>query len=414
VIGLVCCWKWATENKRLEKSPAYTGLLRLASGFFAVIVIAEVWGKDTIAFYLFNSVIDSTTVILIFVLFLRLVHGVVEWLFNISALRKAVVLYSDDIDSIVQRTMSFVWIAACGLILLPSLLMVWGVYGNLQKATKGFWNFGFDVGTQRITVGLVIIVIAVLYGSFVVSWSCQKIFLDVLLRKKKVQRGVRLSIERLIHYFVIFVGFLVAISLIGFDMTKFTIILSALGVGIGFGLQGVVNNFVSGLTLLFERPIRQGDIIEVAGIWAEVKNIGLRATTVQTFDQADLIIPNADLTTNQVINWTLSNRQARTIISVGVAYGSDVSRVIEILTACAKDNERVAEKPEPQVLFQEFGESALNFELRVWIIDTNYRLATRSQLHQEIDKRFREANIVIAFPQRDLHIRSIDKSKDTF
>jgi len=236
------------------------------------------------------------------------------------------------------------------------------------------------------------------------------LFLDVLLRKRKVQRGVRLSIERLIHYAVIFIGFLLVISIIGFDLTKFTILISALGVGIGFGLQGVVNNFVSGLILLFEQPVRQGDIVEVAGVWAEVKNIGLRATTVQTFDQADLIIPNADLTTNQVTNWTLSSRQVRLIIPVGVAYGSDVPLVFEILTECAKANEKVAKTPEPVVLFLKFGESSLDFELRVWIIDTDYRLRVRSQLHQEIDRRFREKNIVIAFPQRDVHLQTPNES----
>ena len=153
-----------------------------------------------------------------------------------------------------------------------------------------------------------------------------------------------------------------------------------------------------------------GDIIEVGVIWAEVKNIGLRATTVQTFDQADLIIPNADLTTNQVTNWTLSNRQVRLIIPVGVAYGSDVPLVMKILTECAQANERVVKKPEPGVLFLRFGESSLDFELRVWVTDTDYRLVTRSQLHQEIDRRFREKNIVIAFPQRDLHVRGVDES----
>jgi small-conductance mechanosensitive channel len=148
-----------------------------------------------------------------------------------------------------------------------------------------------------------------------------------------VETGVRVSIARLVHYVFIFAGFVLAR---GFEFTKLTIVLSALGVGIGFGLQAVVNNFVSGLILLFERPVRVGDYIEIGGNWAEIKKIGLRATTVQTFDQADVIIPNADLITNQVTNWTLSNRRVRLIIPVGVAYGSDVALVMETLLACAK------------------------------------------------------------------------------
>jgi small-conductance mechanosensitive channel len=387
-----------------------TGLLRLISTFYMIMVIAEIWGIESLAFYLFVSVNKTIAAILVLMMFQRTIHGTVEWFFHTTTARKAAVLYSSDIESIVSRTVHFVNFLIVGMLLVPGLLIVWGVYDNLERAIIGLWEFGYKIGPLRISVGLVIILIAVLYGSFIASWIIQKLFLDVVLRRKKVQRGVRVSIERLIHYFVVFFGFLVAISLIGFDMTKFTIILSALGVGIGFGLQGVVNNFVSGLILLFEQPVRQGDIVEISGTWAEVKKIGLRATTIQTFDQADLIVPNADLTTNQVTNWTLSSRQVRLIIPVGVEYGSDVPRVFEILSECAKDNEMVAKNPEPVVLFQEFGESSLNFELRVWVKDTDFRLRTRSQLHQEIDKRFREANITIAFPQRDLHLRSMDES----
>jgi small-conductance mechanosensitive channel len=202
----------------------------------------------------------------------------------------------------------------------------------------------------------------------------------------------------------------VALLALGFEFTKLTIILSALGVGIGFGLQGIVNNFVSGLILLFERPVRVGDFIELGGKWAEIKNIGLRATTVQTFDHADVIIPNADLVSNQVINWTLSNRRVRLIIPVGVAYGSDVSLVMETLMVCARTSSKVAETPEPEVLFLSFGESSLDFELRVWVPNAEERLSVKSELHQEIDRSFREAKIEIAFPQRDLHLRSLDES----
>jgi small-conductance mechanosensitive channel len=153
-----------------------------------------------------------------------------------------------------------------------------------------------------------------------------------------------------------------------------------------------------------------GDSIEIEGKWAEIKRIGLRSTTVQTYDQADVIIPNADLVTNQVTNWTLSTRQVRLTVPVGVAYGSDVPLAMETLVACAKNHEMVNEFPPPQVLFLRFGESSLDFELRIWVKDADHRLKVQSELHQEIDRRFREANIEIAFPQRDLHVRSVDES----
>jgi small-conductance mechanosensitive channel len=206
------------------------------------------------------------------------------------------------------------------------------------------------------------------------------------------------------------VGFSLALLALGFEFTKLTIMVSALGVGIGFGLQSVVNNFVSGLILLFERPVRVGDYIELGGNWAEVKNIGLRATTVQTLEQADVILPNADLVTNPVTNWTLSNRRVRVTVPVGVAYGSDVTLVMETLLACAKANPKVTNTPASQVLFLKFGENSLDFELRVWVRDAEERLRVISELHQEIDRSFREAKIEIAFPQRDLHLRSMDES----
>jgi small-conductance mechanosensitive channel len=234
--------------------------------------------------------------------------------------------------------------------------------------------------------------------------------MDEVLVSRRVERGVRLSIGRLVHYVLIFVGFSLGLIVLGFDFTKLTIMLSALGVGIGFGLQSIVNNFISGLILLFERPVRVGDSIELDGKWAEIKRIGLRSTNVQTFDQADVIVPNADLVTNQVTNWTLSNRRVRLTIPVGVAYGSDVSLVMETLMACPQANEMVVKTPAPQVLFLSFGESSLDFELRVWVTDADHRLKVRSELHQEIDRHFREANIEIAFPQRDLHLRSVDES----
>jgi small-conductance mechanosensitive channel len=280
----------------------------------------------------------------------------------------------------------------------------------MEAATKGLLALGFNLGAHRITLGLLILSTGILYGSFLASWVVQKLFVDQVFFKRRVERGVRLSVARLAHYAIVIAGFLLALSTLGFEIGKITILISALGVGIGFGLQGVVNNFVCGIILLFEQPVRVGDHVEIGGQWAEIKRIGIRSTIVETFDKADLIIPNADLISNQVTNWTLTNRQSRLIIPVGVAYGSDVPLVMETLKACATVDARAAKTPPPQVLYLSFGENALEFELRVFVSDTDNRMAVRSAIHQEIDRRFREANIKIAFPQRDLHLRSVDES----
>ena len=407
--GLVFCWRLAAESVRQKDDRFYRWPLRAGAFFLAFIIVAQIWGKQGLAEFLFISLIRSIALVLGFMLFLYMIRGSLEWVFRLSFLQRAAFFYRST-DTIIRRVTIFVDIALCGLLFLPAILLTWGLFGSLSAAIKGLLELGFNLGSQRISIGLVIISAGILYGSFLASWMVQKVLIDEVLARRRVETGVRVSIARLVHYVFIFIGFLLALLALGFDFTKLTIILSALGIGIGFGLQSIVNNLVSGLILLFERPVRVGDFIEVGGKWAEIRKIGLRATNVQTFDQADVIIPNADLVSTQVINWTLSNRRVRLIIPVGVAYGSDISLVMETLMACTRENSKIAEAPPPQVLFLKFGESALEFELRVWVLDADNRLVVSSELHQEIDRRFREAKIEIAFPQQDLHLRSVDES----
>ena len=410
LVGLLFCLRWAGESVRHKESGLYKCLLRLGSLFFAVIIIAEIWGKQTLALYLFVSLIDSITTAFVFTLFIYMIHGGLEWLLRTSPLQRVEVFHSNNTEIIIRQVARLLYVAIWGLVVLPAILMIWGLYDSLEGAMKGLLSLGFNLGSQRISVGLLLVSAGILYGSHLASVVFQKLLMDEVLVRRRVERGVRHSIGRLVHYAIAFLGFLLALWTLGFNFTQFTIILSALGVGIGFGLQSIVNNFVSGLILLFERPVRVGDTIELGGKWAEIRRIGLRSTTVQTLDHADVIIPNSDLITNQVTNWTLSNRQVRLTVPVGVAYGSDVSKVMETLITCANANSTVAKIPAPQVLFLSFGESSLDFELRIWVSDADHRLKVRSELHQEIDRSFREAKIEIAFPQRDLHLRSLDES----
>ena len=306
--------------------------------------------------------------------------------------------------------MALFFYVVMGLFSLSAILIIWTVYDNYAEATKALLSLGFNLGSQRITVSLIILAAALLYGSLVMSWIFRALLTEGVFTKHEVGAGVQHSVGRLVQYALVFIGFLLALTALGFELTKLTIIISALGVGIGFGLQSVVNNFVSGLIMLFERPVRVGDTIELGGLWAEIRKIGLRATVVRTFDAADIVVPNSDLISNQVTNWTLSDRVVRRIIPVGVAYGSDVPLVTETLMECAQANSNVLRMPAPQVLFRDFGESSLDFELRVWISNVDDMLVVESDLRHDIDRRFRDKGIEIAFPQRDLHIRSVDES----
>jgi len=407
-LGLLLCLWMAMSQACRRESQLYTWGGALGACLFTVILIAEFWGQTGLAELLFLASVRTVLLVLGGWLLAHLARGALEWAFHNPSFQRVSLVHTNT-AAVVHRLirLSDVFI---GVLVLSSLLVTWRVYDSPVSAVRGLLSFGFNLGPQRISVGLVLVAVAIVYGAFFASWAVQRLLVEGTLTKRQVGIGVKTSISRLIHYALVCVGFMLALTVLGFDLTKLTILFSALGIGIGFGLQGVVNNFICGLILLFERPVRVGDYIEIEGKWAEIKKIGLRSTTVLTFDRADVIIPNADLISNQVTNWTLTDRQVRLIIKVGVAYGSDVPLVIETLMQCTVENPDVTRTPAPQVLFTAFGESALNFELRVYTAEVNNRMQILSDLHQDIDKRFRQAGIEIAFPQRDLHVRSVAES----
>ncbi len=405
--GLLFLIALSVTLKKKNNTGIYLWLFRSGAWFCAGIIFLEIWGRTALASYLFISLIDTITVILIFVLFMYMMRGCLEWLFSTPLLRRSTALNDSETSGIVKRFARFFETLIILLIVIPSTLMIWGRYQSLGEATTGVMSFGVNFGANRLTVSLLIISATILSGAFLISWLVQKVLIDQVLFQRRMEKGARISIARLAHYFIVVIGFLFAISALGFEITKITILFSALGVGIGFGLQGIVNNFVSGLVLLFEQPVRVGDLIEFNGMWAEIKHIGIRATVLRNFDSADLIIPNANLISNEVTNWTFNDRQTRIKIAVGVAYGSDVALVKETLMECARDNARVQESPSPKVFFLEFGASSLDFELRAFV-PASLRIEAISELHEEIEKRFREKGIIIAFPQLDMHLSGLD------
>ena len=409
IASIIFCFRWAARGKGGKGGKHYSWLLYFISLVFLVIIIAEIIGEKNLAIYLFESMLRTIVNFLILLMLMYLIRGGVELLFR-DIINKVLKTTKNDNESTVQHILFFINSVIVIFILIPATLFIWGVYDNIQAANVGLMNFGFNLGEVRVSIGLIVTAVGILYVSYIISITLQYLLMNNALSKRHINKGARLSINRLVNYFILFIGFLLAISALGFEITKLTIILSALGVGIGFGLQGFVNNFVSGLILLFEQPVREGDIIQVGGDWSTIKKIGLRATRVKTFDEADVIIPNAELVYNQVTNWTLSNRHVRIIIQVGVAYGSNVALVIETMIAAAKASNSIVKEDVSQALFVGFGDSTLNFELRVWALEASNRIQVISDLYQDIDRRFREAKIEIAFPQLDLHVRSADKT----
>lgn len=280
---------------------------------------------------------------------------------------------------------------------------------EFSTALGTVFSTGLSVGELEISLGGVIVFVVSVAIAIYVSRFVRYVLDEDVLARLDLPRGVPYAISSSAFYVILMLGFTAALAAAGIDLTRFTILAGALGVGIGFGLQNVVNNFVSGLILLFERPIKTGDTIEVGALMGEVRRIGIRASVVRTWQGAEVIVPNATLISDAVINWTLSDRQRRIEIDVGVKYGTDPERVLALLIEVAKANEQILEQPEPSALFLAFGDSSLNFRLRAWTAQFDSWTLVRSDLTVAVNRALAEAGIEIPFPQRDLHVRSVDE-----
>ena len=400
-------WR-AIETARHGSSILMVWVMRLAALFLLVVFIAEVIGQTVFAMQVFDAFNRSVIFVLLGWMVITLVRGGLELVVKSPVFQK-VSFFKKNAAVIMRRMMLLVQILMWTFI-FSNIMVDWGLFNLPSEAIQGFLALGFMVGEKKITIGLVLAAVAILYGSFIISWAVQTVFMEEVLRRRQVELGVRMSMARLVHYVLVLVVFMIALSALGFDLKNITILGGALGIGIGFGLQTVVSNFVCGLILLFERPLKVGDVIELGEQRGRVKKLGLRSTVVQTFDQAEVVVPNTDLISNPVTNWTLADRQIRFTIPVGVAYGSDVALVMKSLTEFAQENPLILKDPAPQVLFSALGASSLDFELRIWIEDFNDRRQVQSELLVEIDRRFRELDIEIPFPQSDLHLRSVDQN----
>ena len=264
-----------------------------------------------------------------------------------------------------------------------------------------------EVGQTHLILWSVLYIIIFLILLFYVTAKLRNLIVDRLLAGSSVEIGVRQAVGSIIRYIVIAIGLVIILQTAGIDVSSLTILAGALGIGVGFGLQNITNNLVSGIIILLERPIKVGDRIEVGKVIGDVLKISLRATTVRTNDNIAIIVPNSDFVSSTVTNWSYTDRDVRFNIPVGVSYNSDPEVVRRILVEVADDHPGVLKEPKPDVIFEEFGESSLNFLLRVWTREYITRpFILRSELNFAIKKKFKEHGIEIPFPQRDLHIRS--------
>jgi small-conductance mechanosensitive channel len=284
------------------------------------------------------------------------------------------------------------------------------VYEGMMGAVSDL--FRRPLGSDRVhfTLANALGVLLILVCGYALANAFTFFLKKAVLPKLPLNRGVPYAISTVTYYVLLLLVAVAALSAAGVELNKFTVLTGALGVGLGFGLQNIVNNFVSGLILLFERPIHVGDTVEVGGLVGMVRRIGARSSTVLTFQGAEVIVPNSNLISNQVINWTLSSQWRRVDVTIGVAYGTDPERVIKLLVGVAQSYPGVLLARPPMAFFLGFGESALRFELRFWSDQQDTWFQLQSDVTVAVAKAIKEAGIEIPFPQRDLHVRSIGVS----
>lgn len=404
--ALLCSWR-ARVNEAEGRSLTFIIGVKLGGASLALVFLSQVAGYVAFSNHLLDVTIKTVFLGVIAWMIDLILRGVIDFIFDNGFVRRYELINRHYRLFIKRATMIADTVVV--FVAFASMISVWGFFDSTLLSVERILAFGISLQGYRVSLGMLVWAVILVYASLAVSWLVQTVLDEEVYPRRKVEKGVGISINRLINYAFVIVGAVFGLSAIGIELQNLTVVVGALGIGIGFGLQNIVNNFASGLILLFERSIKVGDIVQIRGDWGTIKNLGLRATVVETFDRSEMIVPNSDLVSSTVTNWTLSDRQTRLIIKIGVAYGSDVQKVTRILLGIAQENPFVMKFPEPAVYFMNFASSSLDFELRVWVADIDIRLKTMNQINYEIERLFRENGIEIPFPQQDIHIKSVDE-----
>jgi potassium efflux system protein len=384
----------------------------LALGVAVIGLTAAMLGFERLASMLLHASLSTFMLVIILRISLLLVSGGIESFMGLEWIRNRKFMQVLGLEEGTRKlqTLAEIIILVNAVLIL---MVLWNVFDSFQDARNIIMGYEFTFGELTLSVKMVLLVVIILYLTTLFSWVLEAFVDSQIMTPRNMELGVKESLKRLLHYGLFTLGFLIAVSTAGLDLQKLTILVGALGVGIGFGLQNIVNNFVSGLILLFERPVKVGDIINIDQDWGTITRIGLRSTIFETFDNSEIIVPNADLVAQKVTNWTFTSKMTRIILPVGVVYGSPLEKVLEILNKAAKEHPEVLSNPAPNSIFEGFGNSSIDFKLRFWVRTIDERLRIRTEVAVIIDRLFREEDIEIAFPQLDLHLRSIDSDLQT-
>lgn len=374
---------------------------------FLIAMAAELLGFHLLAGLFINGIIKSAFLIFALLFFRRFIYQLLDFFFHLPVLENFRLLTQNRIAFLQQFSrllhLAMVFLAA---LILPT---IWQVYPSIRDAAEHILSWGITLAGQTITIGTLLEAFLYFYAVHLMAFFLVALLKDEVYPRKQIERGVANSISSLVKYSLWVLGVTLAFFTLGFELKQLAIIAGALSVGIGFGLQNIVNNFISGIILLFERPVKVGDLLEIGEEWGEVEKVGLRSTVIRTYSKTQLIIPNSEFITQRVNNLTLTDQEYRILIPVGIAYGSDTKKAQKVMLEIVGQHPLVKKQPTPLVLFDEFGDSSLNFKIYLWVTDVSKKFLVVSDILFGVDQAFRENGIEIPFPQRDLHLRSVSE-----
>ncbi len=415
MLGAILFLVWFLKTKRLERKvearhhSVFRSIRRVIPFvviFFGAAFLANAVGFVSLSYVLGNGVLSAAYLALVIYTAVQIVRSLLVFalrvtpLVNLQAVRSHRPIVRDKLLRFVNWLAVILWILG--------VLNLFSVRDAVFGYIRSILSYSVGYGSISISLGDVLLFVATVWVTILISRFLRFILEEDVYPRVDLGTGVSYAVSTVLHYVILFAGFILAIAALGADFSKFAIIAGAVGIGIGFGLQTIINNFVSGLILLFERPVKVNDTVQIGEHVGSLKEIGLRASVVRKIDGSDVIVPNSQLISEEVINWTMSDEKRRIDIPVGVAYGTDPRSVIDLLTGLTERYPEILVEPAPKTLFLGMGESSLDFELRVWTGSSDGWVGLRSDLVTDVYIALTEANIEIPFPQRDLNLRTID------
>ncbi|CAN5236077.1 hypothetical protein BH20ACI1_BH20ACI1_30610 [soil metagenome] len=416
MLGAIVFLVWVLRSKRLTDTiqvkhqrifTIIKKIIPFALGIFIGAFIANALGFVNLARIAGNGILGSAYIALILYTALQIAKSLLIFAVRVRPFSTLGMVKTHRRMLLDKIQLGLHWLAFIAWIILT--LNVLSIREPIFDFFRGILNAQLHLGSFQISLGDIIAFGITVWLAFLISRFVRFVLEEDVYPRVNLAGGIPYAITTITRYVILLIGFFLALAALNVDLTKFAILAGAFGVGLGFGLQNIVNNFVSGLILLFERPVKVGDVVQIGEDQGHLNRIGLRASVVRTLKGSEVIVPNGQLISEKVINWTLSDQYRRLEINVGVAYGNDPAEIIKILIKAVSDHPDVLKEPAPGCLFLGFGDNSLDFQARAWTSKTSQWVVTQSDLAVAMNKALTDAGIEIPFPQRDLNLKIVDK-----